>query len=173
MGTTATEDPPPDDWLGDFLYVAHAKHGDISWVKIGRTTKPRDRMANIQNGCPMPIVAMHVAKIDDPLTLSWAESAIHAALHKSRTSGEWFRLEFAPDLLRLIEGVCATFIPTMDWREIRKANVVDDCGDRARIASEAAAAKAAAQIMIRRTNGEVRRDQERVPLAKYLECYRS
>lgn len=54
------------------------------YMKIGQSTTPQQRMADLQVGSPVPLVMLRVIAGDH-------EAELHAALADARANGEWFR----------------------------------------------------------------------------------
>jgi hypothetical protein len=77
--------PKQSEPIGSFVYVIHGTH---NLVKIGITTNPAARIAQIRTGSGFPIDFSYVGYVQ-----SGAESIerdAHAALARQRCAGEWF-----------------------------------------------------------------------------------
>lgn len=72
---------------GSFVYVVR---GDHNMVKIGVTTNPRARLAQLRTGSAFPIEYAFIGIT--PGTGYDIEGAAHAVLDKYRCAGEWFDL---------------------------------------------------------------------------------
>lgn len=72
---------------GSFVYVVR---GDHNMVKIGVTTNPRARLAQLRTGSAFPIDYAFIGVT--PGAGFDIESAAHAVLDKYRCTGEWFDL---------------------------------------------------------------------------------
>lgn len=72
---------------GSFVYVIQGAPG---LVKIGVTTDPRTRLANLQTGSPYPLEFVAIAAT--PGDGYDIEATAHLALGLYQVSGEWFRI---------------------------------------------------------------------------------
>lgn len=70
---------------GNFVYVVTGDHG---WIKVGVTSNPNARLAQLRTGSPVPIQYAFLGVTDgDAYAI---ESGAHATLDRYRASGEWF-----------------------------------------------------------------------------------
>jgi hypothetical protein len=67
------------------------------YVKIGRSTSPKIRLKNVQNGCPFKLQLMF-----QHAGAGWREHQAHWLVDKYRVNGEWFAIPPSA-LLELLE----------------------------------------------------------------------
>lgn len=60
---------------------------DLKFIKVGMTVNIKQRLSNIQSGCPFPLFLWLSIKTPTPKKL---EAAIHRLLRDFRSHGEWF-----------------------------------------------------------------------------------
>jgi hypothetical protein len=87
-----TQRPACEPMTGSFVYVVR---GDHNLVKIGTTTNPRARLAQLRTSSAFPIDYSYIAVTPDnsgPLI----EGAAHDLLDRHRLNGEWF--DVAPEM---------------------------------------------------------------------------
>lgn len=93
---------PEDDC---FLYFIKADGSDLA-CKVGVSSKPQNRLAQLQTGNPMRLSIHAVVRFNCRAMAFLAESAMKAALAKRKTSGEWFSV--APvDAVKIYESIKA------------------------------------------------------------------
>lgn len=68
----------------DYIYLIVS--ADQKVAKIGRSTRPQDRLSQVQNGN-----ASRLTLYSSVRTFGLAEEALHRRLAKFRVGGEWFR----------------------------------------------------------------------------------
>lgn len=61
---------------------------DLSCIKIGYSANLKQRMRNIQSGCPYDLFLWLCIRTDNPRPI---EAYLHNYLKESRLRGEWFR----------------------------------------------------------------------------------
>lgn len=71
----------------EMVYVFEA--GSFKYVKIGRTRAIKQRMSNLQSGCPLPLRTWLAVHTPDAAKF---ESRLHVLFEDHRTHGEWFSL---------------------------------------------------------------------------------
>jgi Meiotically up-regulated gene 113 len=82
---------PAEPMTGGFVY---AIRGDHNMIKIGMTTNPRARLAQLRTGSAFPIDYAYLAvSSGEPAEV---EAAAHTLLDKHRCNGEWF--DVAPEM---------------------------------------------------------------------------
>ncbi len=69
----------------EMVYVLEASNFD--YIKIGRTVAPKQRVRNLQSGCPFRIHTWLAVYTPDASEL---ESRLHDELSEYRLRGEWF-----------------------------------------------------------------------------------
>lgn len=69
------------------VYVLATK--DLDYLKIGKTTSPKQRFINIQSGCPFELHLWIAIRTPNP---SFVEKLLHSRFSKFRKNGEWFCL---------------------------------------------------------------------------------
>lgn len=72
-----------------YVYVI-GKKGNSSQIKIGHSTSPAKRIANLQSASPSKLQFVHVVACPNKAIARELESALHFWLRKYRRSGEWF-----------------------------------------------------------------------------------
>lgn len=76
---------PTEPMTGSFLYVIR---GDHNMTKVGVTTNPQARLAQLRTGSAFPIDFSYIAVT--PGTGFDIEAGAHAMLNSHRCNGEWF-----------------------------------------------------------------------------------
>ena len=77
--------PTQNEPSGSFVYVIHGAH---NLVKIGITTNPAARIAQIRTGSGFPIDFSYIGYVQAGAEI--IEREAHAALARQRCAGEWF-----------------------------------------------------------------------------------
>jgi len=72
------------------LYIIFCIFEDYHFLKIGRTINLKDRIKNIQTGCPHKINNVFVIKADHELELKGLEEIMHFYLKKHSINNEWY-----------------------------------------------------------------------------------
>lgn len=95
------------------IYVIHAV--GTPFVKIGISTRRRNRLKELQIGCPFPLAYLAVAE--------WPNSdeiRIHRVLRAHRAKGEWFKR--CPEIESLIKHMqsASTCLAWLDERTPRR-----------------------------------------------------
>jgi hypothetical protein len=75
--------------ISDLPYVYVLATEDFKFIKIGTTKSIKQRIRNIQSGCPFPLnfwTCIRTPKAKE------VEKYLHSAYSKYRTNGEWFCL---------------------------------------------------------------------------------
>jgi hypothetical protein len=95
-----------------YVYLIH--HQGTDQYKIGRTTDLKNRLSQLQTGCPGVLYFKHfialpgcdVSKAEAYLHRQWVEQRI-------RTNGEWFRLGFfdVPAVVQDMERIASRYQP--------------------------------------------------------------
>jgi hypothetical protein len=90
-GQRTQRNPAAAPLEGGFVY---AIRGDHNMIKIGTTTNPRARLAQLRTGSAFPIDYAYIAATSgEPAEV---EAAAHRLLEKHRCNGEWF--DVAPEM---------------------------------------------------------------------------
>lgn len=103
---------------GGFVYVAAF---DLRGpVKIGKSVKPRIRLAGIETASGQRF--RHVFVTEECLNFNEAELSLHKQLDSIRTIGEWFNIEF-PAAVVAVKAADLTLAttPHITMEELRKA----------------------------------------------------
>lgn len=69
-----------------FVYVIECE----GRIKIGKASKPRSRLSNMQVACPFPMRLRATAQFSDLNSAANAERMAHAKFQSGRIGGEWF-----------------------------------------------------------------------------------
>jgi len=75
-----------------YIFTASEEVGPI-YVKVGVSRSPEARLASIQTGCPIRIVAGKAIKCTARVIAVAMEASMHEELAAYRCSGEWFRFD--------------------------------------------------------------------------------
>lgn len=59
----------------------------LPYVKIGKAVSPRQRLRDLQSGCPVELFIMATTK-------DFTEDILHKRFDHSRVRGEWFKLDW-------------------------------------------------------------------------------
>ncbi|MCB9078480.1 MAG: GIY-YIG nuclease family protein [Anaerolineaceae bacterium] len=70
-------------------YVYIIRMGQTKHYKIGKSNDPQGRLMSLQTASPYKLKLLHTFRADNATA---AEESLHAALHQTRMSGEWFKL---------------------------------------------------------------------------------
>jgi hypothetical protein len=81
----STQKAPGEQMTGSFVYVVR---GDHNMVKVGVSTNPNARLAQLRTGSAYPIDFAFIGST--PGTGYDIEQAAHALLDRHRCNGEWF-----------------------------------------------------------------------------------
>lgn len=73
--------------MARYTFIYFIQHGAGGPVKIGRSTDPLGRLANLQTAAPEPLTLAGVLKEDT----GQSEQNIHRFFREDRLRGEWFR----------------------------------------------------------------------------------
>lgn len=73
-----------------FIYAIFVAAPDRTLVKLGRAGSVRQRLSEIQTGCPYPVTQVYSCDVGDKLTASQREAMMHEAYAHARLRGEWF-----------------------------------------------------------------------------------
>lgn len=91
LATKPKQNKPGEPMTGSFVYVIR---GDHNLVKIGVTTNPRARLAQLRTASAFPIDFCYIAVT--PGTGFDIEAGAHEMLKSHRCNGEWF--DVAPEM---------------------------------------------------------------------------
>ena len=95
---------------GGFIYMVECE----GFIKIGVASNVQDRLANMQTGCPFPLVLLTSFVSACPYE---DEESIHALLEEYRVRGEWFRLP-EPMVMHLLKD--------RSWKRLRSVRTEPD-----------------------------------------------
>ena len=129
-----------------FVYCAFCEEGDDVYVKIGRSSKPFQRLGDISTYCPFVIKRAVYASVG---SLSLAESIERLCMHELkqfRLRGEWYK--FKKNQGKEFTSIFHAIYRRKTKRELRWTHVDMDL---LRDSVRAAAAKAYAAMQDRRT----------------------
>jgi hypothetical protein len=88
MHQRTTQRAPSGKMEGAFVYVVKGEH---AMTKIGFSTNPDARLAQLRTGSAFPIDFAYVAAVEGDAGGAFAvEQAAHALLSRNRVNGEWF-----------------------------------------------------------------------------------
>lgn len=73
-----------------FIYAIYVDAPDRTLVKIGRAASVRERVSQIQTGCPYPIREVYSCDVLDENEGAMREAQMHEIHAGSRIKGEWF-----------------------------------------------------------------------------------
>jgi hypothetical protein len=62
----------------------------VSYIKIGKTTNLKQRMRDIQTGCPLEIKQIYAILSEFELEVIGLEQLLHKLLKSNRLRGEWY-----------------------------------------------------------------------------------
>lgn len=82
-----------------FIYVIGREQGP---VKVGISSSPRTRLAELQTGCPFKISILNEQRMRDRDHALKHEKTFHEVYRKYRLMGEWFKID--ADIA--IDGIC-------------------------------------------------------------------
>lgn len=71
-----------------FVYVIG--QGDGMFMKVGITSNPKARLAELQTGNPYPLDMMHTRRMPSRDAARTVEARVHDILSDFHMSGEWF-----------------------------------------------------------------------------------
>lgn len=99
----------------EYVYLLEAVGG--GWVKIGRSKDPFGRIADLQTGCPYPIVLRVCFHCPNAFEV---ESRLHDMCAAYRGHGEWFAIDSAI-VQEMLHGLRKIAYGTKEWVRERVA----------------------------------------------------
>jgi len=80
------------------LYVATTSWHGLTFVKVGITGSPQERLNHIKTYCPFPIEKFLYLPTEDEYLAARIEKNLHRIYANKHTNGEWFFLEDKEDI---------------------------------------------------------------------------
>lgn len=107
---------------GVFVYILAVKKDGkpVSPVKVGISSDPARRLANIQTACPFPLFMLATFFCPSREAARTIEAAFHTSQSRNNTSGEWF--DVRP--MKALQLVCISMRFAIDYH-------IDDAEHRA------------------------------------------
>lgn len=80
---------------GSYVYMLMCQDAETIYIKVGRSVSPLQRLSHLRTACPVAPEIMAIMEVSTQGRAGQIELALHTALSKWRTNGEWFRFQIA------------------------------------------------------------------------------